>query len=191
MDVTKEEMKQKPKCPLRSGLLSSPTVYRKEKVTQQFWYLVITLKISLSAASRWKSNLVSHTYTHIQPSRGSQYRYSFVSLKLHHIIIVLINTKQNCHSSVSQTKVRPPLTWHPSESLCRLSAGRASPLPPNRVETTARRAPFPSHGSPEPHNTLLYWNNKQMLPVHLLDLSFVYSFHRTDIVDSCYVIVAL
>lgn len=30
-----------------------------------------------------------------------------------------------------------------------------------------------------------------MLPVHLLDLSFVYSFHRTDIVDSCYVIVAL
>jgi len=25
--------------------------------------------------------------------------------------------------------------------------------------------------------------------VHLLDLSFVYSFHRTDIVDSCYVIV--
>jgi len=112
MDVTKEEMKQKPKCPLRSGLLSSPTVYRKEKVTQQFWYLVITLKkkISLSAASRWKSNLVSHTYTHIQPSRGSQYRYSFVSLKLHHIVIVLINMKQNCHSSVSQTKVRPPLT---------------------------------------------------------------------------------
>jgi len=37
------------------------------------------------------NQILSHTHTHIQPSRGSQYRYSFVSLKLHHIIIVLIN----------------------------------------------------------------------------------------------------
>lgn len=66
--MTKEEMKQKPKCPLSSGLLSSPTVYRKEKVTQQFWCLVITKKISLSAASRWESNLVSHIHTHTAES---------------------------------------------------------------------------------------------------------------------------
>lgn len=33
---------------------------------------------------------------------------------------------------------------------------QGAPLPPNRVETMARRAPFPSHGSPEPQNTLLY-----------------------------------
>lgn len=65
--MTKEEMKQKPKCPLRSGLLSSPTVYRKEKVTQQFWYLVITLqtkKKSLCQQQADGNQILSHTHTH-------------------------------------------------------------------------------------------------------------------------------
>lgn len=69
MDVTKEEMKQKPKCPLRSGLLSSPTVYRKEKVTQQFWYLVITLKnLFVSSKQMEIKSCLTHIHTHTAES---------------------------------------------------------------------------------------------------------------------------
>lgn len=65
MDVTKEEMKQKPKCPLSSGLLSSPTVYRKEKVTQQFWCLVITKKnLFVSSKQMGIKSCLTHTHTY-------------------------------------------------------------------------------------------------------------------------------
>lgn len=62
--MTKEKIKQKPKCPLSSGLLSSPTVYRKEKVTQQFWHLVTSLKKSLCQKQADGNQILSHTHTH-------------------------------------------------------------------------------------------------------------------------------
>lgn len=140
--VTKEKMKQKPKCPLSSGLLSSPTVYRKEKGDSTVLVSSHHLKKSLcqQQAEGFKSCL-THTCIHIQPSRGSQYRYSFVSLKLHHIIIVLINMIIQYNAEQSQQRLTNRTTPTTSLIIARAvpSVGRAPP----RVDMKARRAPSP------------------------------------------------
>ncbi|PNF33828.1 hypothetical protein B7P43_G08606 [Cryptotermes secundus] len=166
--MTKEEMKQKPKCPLSSGLLSSPTGYHKGKVAQQFQYLVTTLNLFVSSKQMEIKSCLTHTYIHThQPQR------------------------RLTNQTTPTTSLTSPPTSGPEMGPSRPVGRPGTPTPHTRVDTKARRAPSAPHGSPMPHHTLLFCAVQTMLPVHILDLSFVYSLHRTDIVDSCYVIVAL